>query len=1003
MEENAVLQTMASTGLRIMLLPLFAAFLMPAEYAHAAGPVTVNSGLFTLQFSSDGHPLSFKAKGDDRELLATNDPGDGFYLLSRDNVPLRFDQLKVQDGKLVASCGAGVPRVTFGIHETDSYLAFHVERFEGVPATREYSMHFKMKLIQPVRAFELDYMTEARGGNEVAVDWFHIWNRNPENPKGGFALYLPKDNADEDETILKIWVNEGLPHPKVDGNWDLEAAHAWIDRWMKECGDQSRFWLAASTPEELYAAVPYAEKAGVRDVYLFTETWRGGKSEPFWTNKQTNCGINKAVFPRGEEDLRAFSDYLRDRNMNLKLHYVSGGIGLRDPQYIGPSPDQRLASWGRGRLAQKADAKDTTLYFRPDPGTEMPFRVPDWSRRYTCPPALHEVFDFDFVVVGDEIIKVGAFEDTDKEVWRLEKCKRGQSMTKGDRHGKCAPVRGLISSYGAQFLPDNDSTLLTEMAQNYARMLNQCRIPHTEYDGAEIHTYNGRMWGFRKFASLVYSSLDHPVTAFTSSGWAPPCAIEYRLNRTQHALRDRQKGIVGILPDQPFRPASNVLDAHWGLSQMCAHDYTIYNIMKPEPLFGIDIHALEAHGQTDQLLETARNWKRVNRLIAPEQRGQMRKTMFHEDDLLGQAGGHEQSPLVHVLSKSSGQWEIYPTKVLTRPGNEDVRWQDGQEHGAISPRQFVKTGETLRLANPFAPQPPRVVLRVLWALDAAGQADVAQKGSGADQRASDSAFDYAKMTAKAGRGADAAGNVLLQPSPDELRNQRETHFSADGAALVVEAQNPLDKPAVNEDGLPEWSRSLSMIGRRGIGMWVTGDGSGAILAFQIPGGDYVVPLNFTGRRYIEIPNAQAAWAAGCWGWRMGSKRCYYERVNWCKLGFGMLPPKTTARASVEGLAALQEIATELRNPVVHAGGTSLQLKGTVASGQYVTWEGGPTAVVFDANWNRVAELPVAAGDFLAPAGEFDCRITADEGAPAPWLDLQLMTRDAPIVVSDPLL
>ncbi len=999
------MQSMKQARLRAIPLLLFTMSAIAMNASHASGPVTLNCGRFGLVFAADGRPASFQTKADGREWLAVNDPGHGFYLLSRDNVPLRFDHLTLDGGKLVASCGGGLPRVTFGVHDADTYLAFRVERLEGVPASREYSMHFQMKLTRPVKVFELDYMTGARGGAEVLVDWRHVWNRSPENPKGGFAIYLPKDDADEDETILKIWVNEGLPHPKVEGNWDLAAANAWIDRWLEVHGDQSRFWIAARAPDELYAVVPYAEKAGVRDVYLFTDTWRGGEREPFWTTRQLNWGVNKNVFPRGEEDLRAFSDHLRERGMNLKLHYVSGGIGLRDPKYVGNAPDERLASWGRGRLVGDAGPKDTTLRFRPDPGVEMPFRLPasDWYYRYTCPPAIHNIFDYDFMVVGNELIKVGAFADTDKEVWTLEQCGRGQGSTRMAGHRDGEAMRGLISAYGQQLLPDNDSSLLEEVARNFADMLNRCGIAHTEYDGAELHTYNGRSWGFHKFSSLVYSHLDHPVTAYTSSGWAPPCAIEYRLNKTQYALRERQKGLVAILPDQPFRPASNLLDAHWGLSQMCAHGFAIYQILKPEPLFGIDIQALQSHGQTDQILETARNWKRVNQVIAPDQRELMRKTMIHEEDLLAQAGNHEQSELVHVLAKGAGQWEIYPTKVLTRPGNEDVRWQDGQEHGAISPRQFVKTGETLRLANPFAPQPPRVVLRVLWSLNAADQVVAAQKGGGADQRASDSTFDYAKMTAKAGRGADAAGNVLLQPRTDEIRNRRDTRFSGDGERLLVEAANPFDKPAVNEDNLPEWSRTLNMNSRRGIGMWVTGDGSGAVLTFQIPGGDYVVPLTFTDRRYIEIPNAQAAWASGHWGWRMGSKRTYYESVNWLKLGFGILPPGANARVTVEGLTALAETAAELRNLVLQAGDTKLEVTGTIASGQYLTWEGGATAAVYDPNWNRVAELPVKAEGFLAPAGEFDCQITAGEGAALPWLELQLMTRDLPILLADPQL
>ena len=76
------------------------------------------------------------------------------------------------------------------------------------------------------------------------------------------------------------------------------------------------------------------------------------------------------------------------------------------------------------------------------------------------------------------------------------------------------------------------------------------------------------------------------------------------------------------------------------------------------------------------------------------------------------------------------------------------------------------------------------------------------------------------------------------------------------------------------------------------------------------------------------------------------------------------------------------------------------MQGTVASGQYLTWEGGPTATVWDANWNRVADLPVAAEGFIAPNGEFDCRIDTESGGAAPWLELQFMTRDDPIVVHD---
>ena len=218
---------------------------------------------------------------------------------------------------------------------------------------------------------------------------------------------------------------------------------------------------------------------------------------------------------------------------------------------------------------------------------------------------------------------------------------------------------------------------------------------------------------------------------------------------------------------------------------------------------------------------------------------------------------------------------------------------------------------------------------------------------------------------------------------------------------MLEAANPLDSAVVNEDQLPEWSRKVNLTHHRGIGLWVTGESSGAVLVLQIPGGDYVVPITFTGRRYIEIPNTQVAWATGCWGWRMGSKRCYYDQVNWLKLGFGVLPAHSRVKVQVEGLMALRETATELRDPVFYAGDRRLAVRGVIASGQYLTWEGGSTATVYDANWNRDADLPVQAEDFVVPTGEFDCRVAARGNAPSPWLELQMMTRSAPILVPDP--
>lgn len=958
-------------------------------------------------FLGSGKPSTLRIGDDDNNFVAQDDPGLGLYLSTRDRDPVRFDTIEAQGATLVASIGGKLPRVTFALRSEDRYLSMRIVRIEGIPASREFSLHFQLNLSAPLKAMPLDYMTEVwanwgPGRGRVQADWKHLWNRHPSNPLGGFALYLPGDDATEDDTILQIWVNEQLPHPATKGTWTLEAARAWVQEWLAQHSDQSRFWVAARTPEELYEIVPYVEKSGARDVYLFTETWRGGETEPFFPVRKPNWSVNTKVFPKGEDDLRAYSDHLAKLGIKLKLHWVSGGIGFADPVYVGNAPDSRLASWGSGTLATAVQAGEKSLEFRPDPGTVVPLRVAQagWESHYDSLPVLHPWFEYNMLNLGGELIQVGAFEDTDKPVWRLLDCKRGMGSTTASAHAAGASVRGLISAYNVNFIPENDSTLLDEMAAHYAGLLNRCRIANVEYDGAEIHAYNGRMWGFQKFASLLYQKLDHPVTAYTSSGNAPACHIEYLLHATRHTTRERQKGIVGIALDRPYRPASNLLDAHWGLSQMCAHAHSIVNIMKPDPLFGIDLKSLKSHGQVDEILRLARSWKRVNQVIAPDLRAQIRQSLYLSEDRLQQAGTHEKSEILHVLEAAAGAWNIYPTRVLRREGNLDTVWHDGQEHGAISPGQYLKLSESIDLINVLPEQTPRFVLQVLPAFEQTPVRVQANHGQGQDEKRADQNFDYLRMLQNALTGGDSQDNTALQPKAAELRNTRETRFEDDGEVLVMRAENPTGSPIVNEDNLPEWSRTLNMTRRRGIGMWVQGDGSGAVLTVQIPGGDYVVPIDFTDRRYIEIPDAQVAWSTGYWGWRMGNKRPYYEGVNWLKMGFGYLPPKTSATVRIEALCALREIPATVENLQIQLGTGLLRLEGAVSTGQYVTWDGAGQARLFDANWTLLKELPVHAENFSAPQGKVTCRIQGVTNDPSPWFRLQLMTRDKPIVVPD---
>ena len=115
-------------------------------------------------------------------------------------------------------------------------------------------------------------------------------------------------------------------------------------------------------------------------------------------------------------------------------------------------------------------------------------------------------------------------------------CQRGQGSTKAAAHSRGQEAAGLLVAYGQNFVPDNDSTLLDEVAQKYSGLLNRCLVEHVEFDGAEIHCHDGR-WGYRKFATRVYETLDHPTTSHDSSGRQPAAWFEYRLNSSRRLMR----------------------------------------------------------------------------------------------------------------------------------------------------------------------------------------------------------------------------------------------------------------------------------------------------------------------------------------------------------------------------------------------------------------------------------------------------------------------------------
>lgn len=958
-----------------------------------------------LNFFADGRVTALGLRG--RNVVRTDtQERSGFALLFFDGTSVReipLDKAEYRGDELHVGRDAGFPRLVFKVTRDDNYLGLNLIRAEGIPMDGTTGLVFKADVSSPVEVVRLDYMAEDNSSRgKLRINWPYISDPKAKDEMlGGVAFFLNGTDAQNDLSLATIWSNEHLPRPDIGEPWTVERVQKWIDEYHTLFSGLSEATLSAASLEELYYLTDMMHKAGITRIYLHTDTWRG----EYWPRRRGLATLNPEVFPNGYADLKRFSEYLRSKGMMLRLHIVSGGIGRMDPEFVtGGKVERNLANWVEGELVEPVNASAKTLRFRPKPGSYLPeVQVSNW-------------WDFTYFRVGEEIVRSKSLLNVDQDIWTLEDAERGYDSSRATSHAAGTSVAGLMSAYGQNYVPEVTSPLFDEIVSRYAYLINEGGVYHQHYDGAEIHNYP--LWGRDKFSYEVAGKMKRPTTTSTSGGRGTPWQLERRFSKGKGMIEANNYWSLTI-PVQldGHRRASSLLDAHYEIAAGLMKGGRRIHFQKPEPMFGVSKEWADGHGLMPEFMELSRQLAEVVPQLSDEHIRYLSNSMTPIRRTLRQRGNHFQSRDVPFLEKRADGYYWVPTRVLIREGMDDY-WIYGQEFGAVGPRQYLQSGQTVELDNPNPAQAPMLVLRALPAY-------VAQKGTAARQGGSSGASgskqaaqdDYATGTRTPAQQAAASGSPrrgtdgaqpaggLFPADQGAIRQAGLSRVTLDKGVLTLKARNQFNNEAWSEEAHASWNVRVPQQGRTAIEIEVEGDGSGAVLVVQLVAHgncrDYPVLLDFKGKRTIVIPSGEAAWSTAYWGWRFGTKMMRDEHaVSMVRLGIGYIPPNRSVDVQVSGLRLLDSVDVVLRDVAISAGQGKLTLNTPLNSGEYFVYSGGNSGKAYDKNWNFLRDIAVRAENWEVPQGKVQVQFATANRSPEPWAEIQLLTRGEPFKIAD---
>ncbi len=454
---------------------------------------------------------------------------------------------------------------------------------------------------------------------------------------GAKIAFFGCDSENALDRIGEIELEQGLPHPVIDGEWGKVSR-----------GAMCSYLISDFDADSIDLVLEKAEIAGLKYIYH-------SSPQKNWGHFEWNDDLAK-----NNAEAKKLTDKAALKDISVGVHTLTNFTTVNDP-YVSPVPSKHLLKMCKVKLLDDIDAASTEI-------------------RISAAEQFKHPLTLNTVQIDDELITYTDYSENENGAV-LCGCTRGAYGTVPCEHKKDDTLYRLWDYPYRTLFPD--IVLQDEFCKNLAAVFNESNLKQISFDGLEGCSYTGHdTYAPTRFVYKWWQNVDHNLINDASRlqhfnwhihsrmNWGEPWGEAMRTGQVDGRIKNQAFFRRNLFPrmlgwflvrlaDRKFE-CSTLEDIEWALSEAAGFDggYAMT----------INVPTLKKHGKIDELLTAMKNWDtlRLKNAFTDEQKAKLR---LPETEW-------------HLENNGNGTYDLYPMFISKRYTCALSELQPGQPGGS---------------------------------------------------------------------------------------------------------------------------------------------------------------------------------------------------------------------------------------------------------------------------------------------------------------------------------